>query len=234
MDALSACYRVIVPELWVHGRSGPLPAGAASIRDVARQYLGLLDALRVAQCALIGHSIGGMWGAELALMAPERVGALVLLDTPLAAEPATSHAAYMGLLALVEQSRAFPEPVISSAAPLFFAPAVDSRDPTLLPAFADRLRSWNPDRVVDSVVPLGRLIFDRRAALADLSTLTLVTTGSEDQARSMEEGRAMAERIGCPFIEIPAAGHTPSLEAPDFLNRLLIAFLGVHWREEPR
>ena len=234
IDALSARYRVIVPELWGHGLSGPLPDDTSSISDVARHYLGLLDVLKVQQCAVIGVSMGGMWGAELALLAPERVGALVLLDTSLAAEPAASRTAYLGLLEIVEQSRAFPEPVIAAAAPLFFAPTVDSRNPTLLPAFAARLRSWGSDRLVDSVVPLGRLIFNRREALADLPALampTLVATGAEDQARTVQEGQAMAEWIGCPFVEIPVAGHTPSLEAPDALNRLLMDFLDAHWRE---
>jgi len=120
IDILATRDRVIVPELWGHGLSGPLPADTSSICEVARQYLGLLDVLRIEQCALIGLSMGGMWGAELALMAPERVGALVLLDTSLAAEPAASRAAYLRLLELIEQSRAFPEPVIAAAAPLFF------------------------------------------------------------------------------------------------------------------
>jgi pimeloyl-ACP methyl ester carboxylesterase len=228
IDALASRYRVIVPELWGHGGSGPLSAGIGSIRDVARHYLDLLDALEVDRCTIVGLSMGGMWGAELALMAPERVSGLVLMDTSLAAEPAASHDAYLGLLGVIEQSRGFPEPVLDAAAPLFFSPAVDDRNPTLRPAFVARLRAWDSERVVDSVVPLGRIIFGRREALADLAALkmpTLVATGADDQARSPAEGLAMAEQIGCTFVEIPQAGHTASLEAPDFVNRLLIDFL---------
>lgn len=228
IETLATRYRVIVPELWGHGLSGPLPTGVDSMRDVARQYLELLDALKVDRCTIAGLSIGGMWGAELALMAPDRVTGLVLMDTSLAAEPATTHAAYMGLLDTIAAYRGFPEAVIAAAAPLFFSAAVEERDPTLQAAFMARLRSWDPGRVVDSLVPLGRIIFDRREALADLAALkmpVLVATGAEDQARSVAEGRAMAERIGCAFVEIPLAGHTASLEAPDFVNRLLSEFL---------
>lgn len=228
IEALSKRYRVIVPELWGHGRSGPLPADVSSMGDVARQYLQMLDTLQVERCAIVGLSVGGMWGAELALMAPERVTGLVLMDTSLAAEPAATHAGYMGLLDAVEQYRGFREPVIAAAAPLFFSPTVDDRDPTLRAAFVARLQAWNPERVLDSVAPLGRLIFDRREALSDLSALkmpVLVATGAEDQARSVSEGRAMAEQIGCTFVEIPLAGHTSSLEAPEAVNRMLIDFL---------
>jgi pimeloyl-ACP methyl ester carboxylesterase len=228
IDALALNYRVIVPELWGHGLSGPLPAAVGSVRDVARQYLEFFSAVEVERCTIAGISMGGMWGADVALMAPERVAGLVLMDTSLAAEPAATHAAYNQLLDAIEQYAGFPEAVIAAAAPLFFSQSVDSRDPTLLSAFKARLRSWDSKRVTDSVVPLGRLIFDRREALAELSTLkmpVLVATGAEDQARSIAEGRAMAEQIGCPFVEIPDAGHTPSLEAPDFVNRLLSEFL---------
>jgi pimeloyl-ACP methyl ester carboxylesterase len=237
IDALVSHYRVIVPELWGHGESGALPADIVSIRDVACHYLDLLDALEVDRCTIVGLSMGGMWGAELALMAPERVTGLVLMDTSLAAEPAASYGAFIGLLGAIEQSRGFPEPVLNAVPPLFFSPTVDDRDPTLRPAFAARLRAWDPERVVDSLVPLGRIIFDRREALADLAALTmptLVTTGVDDQARSPAEGRAMAEQIGCTFVEIPQAGHTASLEAPDFVNRLLIDFLASQSSSGPR
>lgn len=230
IELLATQYRVVVPELWGHGLSGPLPTDVGSMRDVARQYLELFDALEIDQCTIAGVSMGGMWGAELALIAPERVSGLVLMDTSLAAEPAATHAAYMGLLDAVEQHRGFPEPVIAAAAPLFFSSAADDRDPALKAAFVARLRSWNPGRVVDSVVPLGRLIFDRRDALAELSALTMpviVATGAEDQARSIAEGRAMAARIDYSFVEIPGSGHTPSLEAPEFVNSLLTEFLAL-------
>lgn len=228
IEALSGRYHVIVPELWGHGRSGPMPQGTDNIQDIARQHVSLLDKLGVERTAIVGLSMGGMWGAELALMAPERVSAIVLMDTSLAAEPTATRDAYLGMLDAIEQHRGFPEPVLAAAAPLFFSPTIEVRDPLLRDQFAARLRAWNPSRVVDSVVPLGRLIFGRRDALDDLRALAmpaLVATGADDQARSLEEGRAMADRIGCDFVEIPNAGHTASLEAPDAVNRHLLAFL---------
>ncbi len=81
IEALARHYRVIVPNLWGHGGSGPLPTGATELRDIARHHLALMDQLGIDRFAAIGLSIGGMWGAELAIMAPERVTALALLDT---------------------------------------------------------------------------------------------------------------------------------------------------------
>src|SRR5258708_8513445 len=73
IDGLSPHYRVIVPDLWGHGNSGPLPEGTEDLHDIARHHLALMDRLGIDRFTLVGLSVGGMWGAELALVAPERV-----------------------------------------------------------------------------------------------------------------------------------------------------------------
>ena len=96
------------------------------------------------------------------------------------------------------------------------------------PAFGSGLKEWDPDRLVDAVVPLGRLIFGRRDAMADLARLTLpavVMTGEEDIPRPVAEGRQMATAMGCPFIELPGAGHISSLETPGAVTDHLLEFL---------
>jgi pimeloyl-ACP methyl ester carboxylesterase len=55
--------------------------------DSADDLLGLLDHLGVEQAALVGHSQGGFLSLRAALRAPERVKALVLIDTAAAAWP---------------------------------------------------------------------------------------------------------------------------------------------------
>jgi pimeloyl-ACP methyl ester carboxylesterase len=63
IEALSHQYRVIVPELWGHGESGPLPTHARSLH-LARQALALLDQLHITRVNLVGLSVGGMWRAR--------------------------------------------------------------------------------------------------------------------------------------------------------------------------
>ena len=225
IEALSTRYHVVAPEMWGHGASGSMPADTQDIAGLARQHLMLLDQLNIERCALIGLSLGGMWGAELALMAPERINALVLMDTSLAAEPAMSREAYFSMLTAVEQTGIIPPPVLATALEMFFSSAADALDRDKL---TTRLRNWNSARLIDSVVPLGRMTFGRREALADLGKLTmptLVATGADDKARPIAEGRAMAEQIGCRFTLIPNAGHISNLEAPDYVTEMLFDFL---------
>ncbi|MGI3903957.1 MAG: alpha/beta fold hydrolase [Janthinobacterium lividum] len=230
IEALSRRFRVIAPDLWGHGGSGALPAGTRDMRDLAHQHLALLDALRIERCAVVGLSVGGMWGAELALMAPERVERLALMATSLAAEPDDSRDRYFALLDTIAALGALPEPVRAAVVPLFFSPRTPERRPDLVAAFDAGLRDWPGDRLVDSVVPLGRIIFGRRDAMDDLGDLSmpcLVVTGEDDSARTPGEGRAMAERIGCPFLAVPGAGHIANLEAPEIVNAALLEFLAA-------
>ena len=228
IEALSSRYRLVVPELWGHGGSGPLPPDTRDMRDLARQHLRLLDELGIERCAIVGLSVGGMWGAELALMAPERVSSLVLMGTSLAAEPEQARESYFAMLDVVGALGTLPDPVREAVLSLFFSPDTQARRPELLEAFDAKLRAWDPQRLKDSVAPLGRIIFGRRDALGDLARLSmpaLVMTGDGDLAKPAAEGRTMADRIGCPFLTIPGAGHTSSLEASDFVNRTLAEFL---------
>jgi pimeloyl-ACP methyl ester carboxylesterase len=225
---LSQRYRVIAPDLWGHGGSGPMPAGTRSMRDLARQHLAFFDKIGVDRFSLVGHSIGGMWGAELALLAPHRVQKLVLMSTFLGAEPIEKRLRYLSMLDAVAARRGIPDGIVDSVLPLFFHPETARWLPELPAGFARQLGDWEPERLIDSVVPLGRLFLARRDLLDDVRYLrmpALVMTGSHDASRPPHEGSLMARVLGCDFIELPGAGHISALETPDLVNRYLFAFL---------
>lgn len=230
IEALSNRFRVIAPDLWGHGGSKAMPAETTDMRDLARHQLGFMDALGIERCAIVGLSVGAMWGAELALMAPERVSHLAMMATSLAPEPEASRGRYFAMLDAIEALGVMPDPIRAAVVPLFFSTSTPEQKPELLAALDARLRDWPSDRLVDSVVPLGRIIFGRRDAMVDLGGLSmpcLVVSGTEDAARLPDEGRAMAERIGCPFLSIAGAGHVANLEAPEIVNAALLDFLSA-------
>ena len=231
IEALSQQYRVIVPELWGHGESGPLPAPTHSLDDLARQALALLDHLDIAEANLVGLSVGGMWGARLALLAPERIISVVLMDTYLGAEPEATCQYYFSLFKMIEDAGAIPEPLLDVIAPIFFRPNID-RESALYQDFRQSLQSFPKERLLDSIVPLGRLIFSREDILAQLPALdsdtTVVMCGEQDKPRPPAESEEMADLIGCSLILIPEAGHISSRENPDFVNEALLTFLANH------
>jgi len=79
LSALAEDYRVIVPDLPGHAESDK-PAADYSPRFYARVARHLLDAMGVEQAAVLGNSLGGRIGLEMALRSPSRVSSLTLLD----------------------------------------------------------------------------------------------------------------------------------------------------------
>ena len=224
VEALKGQYRCIVPELWGHGDSDALPEGGCTLATLARDQLALLDALGIDEFVLVGLSIGGMWGVELARMAPARLKGLVLMDSFVGLEPQITCERYLGMLAMIEQLGTIPAPIVEQVAPLFFA---DQPDVALMSGFKARLAAWPADKVA-AMVAVGRSFVtreDRIEWLEEISAPALVMTGCQDKARPVLEGYLMAEVLGCPFKEIPAAGHIASLENPAFVNGALAEFL---------
>ncbi|MFM1700156.1 alpha/beta fold hydrolase [Aeromonas salmonicida] len=222
--ALKGQYRCIVPELWGHGDSDRLPEGPCTLATLARDHLALLDALGVEECVLVGLSIGGMWGIELARMAPTRLKGVVLMDSFVGLEPQITCERYLGMLGMIGQLGTIPAPIVEQVAPLFFA---NQPNAALIDGFKERLASW-PGEKVAAMVAVGRSFVtreDRTDWLEEIRVPALVMTGCEDKARPVLEGYLMAEVLGCTFKEIPAAGHISTLENPAFVNQALTAFL---------
>lgn len=76
---------VLAPDLRGHGHSPSLPPW--TLEQHATDLLGVLDAHDVARAVVVGHSFGGAIALRLAVLAPDRVESLVLLDPAAALRP---------------------------------------------------------------------------------------------------------------------------------------------------
>lgn len=227
--ALSKHYRVIALDLWGHGQSGQLPNGTTSLDDIARQAHDLLDHLDIDRVTLVGLSVGGMWGARLALTAPERINGLVLMDTYVGIEPEPTRQYYFSLLKQIEEAGVITPQLLDIVVPIFFRPGIDPQS-ALYQNFRASLAALPANRLRESIVPMGRITFGREDLMPRLSELnpntTLVMTGDQDTPRPPHEAREMAELIGCPCLVVPEAGHISNLENPPFVTEALLKFLG--------
>jgi pimeloyl-ACP methyl ester carboxylesterase len=77
-------YRVITYDLRGHGRSDAPTAGYTT-GDMAHDLLGILDKLGLEKTALVGHSWGADIALHFALLHPERVSELVIIEGALLA-----------------------------------------------------------------------------------------------------------------------------------------------------
>ncbi|MPY24691.1 alpha/beta fold hydrolase [Shewanella sp. YLB-07] len=228
IEHLSKQYRCVVPDLWGHGESDTLPESTHSLRDISQQMLQLMNSLSIDDFSVIGLSVGGMWGAELALIAPTRVKALVMMNCFIGYEPEVARAKYYAMLDIIKETQSVPAPLIEQIAPLYFAKNVELDNPELFNTFKQSLADIEPGRI-ESICRLGKIIFGRRDTMDDINKLIspcLIMTGLEDTVRPVLESYLMHDAIdGSEFINIPKAGHISSLEQPDFVNGELDKFL---------
>lgn len=227
IKVLSQSYRCIVPDLWAHGQSDGAPKKTTSLVEYADDILALMDHLNISRFSLVGLSVGGMWGTELAIKVPERVQSMVLMDTFVGLEPEVSKEKYFGMLDLIENISFIPPFLIELITPLFFADKAEIKNPDLVSHLCTQLESFKGESALE-LVRMGRMVFDRRDAFDDLDALTLPTlimVGAEDKARPPLEAQLLHDAIaGSQYILIPDAGHISNLEQPALVTKALSTF----------
>lgn len=212
-------WHVVVPDLRGHGDSEK-PHGDASysLSTLAADLDALVDVLGWDRFALLGHSMGGMLAQLLALPTPDRLDALILMDTHhgaletidpdlvvLGAELART----AGMDAIADALAALDSP-LDTAASLAFAAA----NPAWGAFTEQRLRSCSPHMYATLLEEITSTA-DRLEQLAALRVATLVIVGAQDEP-FLEPSRAMAATIvGAQLVVVPEAGHSPQLEAPE-------------------
>jgi 3-oxoadipate enol-lactonase len=214
-----------------HGRSADAGTEEAySLEIFAGDLLGVADALGWDRFTLLGHSMGGMVAQLVALNAPERLRALVLMDTghgpiegidPAMAELGASIVREGGMAALVEAQRA-----AAGEVPL------DTPAHLRLVAQRPEYGQWCESKTLAASPSMWLAISrellhrpDRLDALRRLELPVLVIVGEQDEA-FLPASRAMAAAIpGARLAVIPNGGHSPQFESSDEWWRVLTAFL---------
>jgi soluble epoxide hydrolase/lipid-phosphate phosphatase len=84
LRALSkAGFRAIAPDQRGYGETEcPQPIEAYSQRQIVADIVGMLDALGIDKCVIVGHDWGGMVAWNTALLAPDRVERVIGINTP--------------------------------------------------------------------------------------------------------------------------------------------------------
>jgi pimeloyl-ACP methyl ester carboxylesterase len=226
--ALSGRFRCIRADLWSHGASDPLPAGPFSLDVLADDHLALMDSLGIDRFGVVGLSVGGMWAPRLALKRPERVAAMVLMNTAAGGEPLLPKIRYNGMLKIVEIAQGVPSVIREAVQKFFFSPETLRDRPDLSEAFKRSLAAI-PAKNVPGVVTLGRTIFCRDSLLDRLGSIscpTLVVAGEKDRSRPPHEAEALARAIpGARAAVVPGAGHISVLEKEAEILSLIGDFL---------
>ncbi|HEX3782835.1 MAG TPA: alpha/beta hydrolase [Pseudonocardiaceae bacterium] len=216
VDALGTRFRRITVDTRGHGDT---PAEAPfDYWDVARDVLDLLDELGIERFAALGCSQGGFVALRLALLAPERVSALVVLGSSAAVENPDIGAAYRQLAAnWVKEGPTDPIVDMVAAICLGSMPAEEWK------------AKWRA-RPVDTVEVLIGALVERASVLERLREIdapALVLHGSADLAYPVDRGRELAEGLpnAAPLVVVEGGAHFLSLTDAAEVNTHLLPFL---------
>lgn len=212
--------RTLVPDQRGHGDSTNTgDPSSYTLERLVGDLAGFLDAVGVARCDLLGHSMGGMVAMRFALMHPGRVASLVLMDTAAAPldhvpkevrEAGAKLAREQGMEALYEAMRA--RVATDPAVPASTRRAIEAAGAD---AWFGRIRrkllAMDPEAFAAIVERLAEheSVEDR---LAEIRCPATVIVGAED-APFLAPAERMSARIpGAHRVVIPGAAHSPQLE----------------------
>ncbi|MBF7731233.1 alpha/beta fold hydrolase [Pseudomonas sp. N040] len=188
--------------------------------DSARDCLALLDHLGIARAVLGGMSQGGFLSLRAALLAPQRVLGLVLIDTQAGPEDPQHVEGYRQLMQ-GWISQGLSEEVAQTIAHIILAePQENARWIAKWKALKNPAQLAAPTECL-----LGRE--DLTPRLDEIVAPALVIHGSADNAIPLPLARALCAglRHSQPLVLVEGAAHAANLTHPEQVNPPLLAFL---------
>lgn len=234
---VGAGYRVLVPNLLWFGRSTSTHRDF-SVDHQLRTVTALMDHVGVDRVdAVVGISYGGLLAFGLAAELPERVGGLVILDSP---GPVYTDADYAGLLSRFGVEHPGPLLVPDHHDGIRALVELAYYKPPATPAWLRKqilATLYQSDRE-EKVALLESMVADMHALRARdwrVSAPTLLLWGDEDPVFPLEIGQRLSDWMGdgARLEVIARARHAPQLEHPRAVNALLLDFLATNRPDGP-
>ena len=226
-----------------HGRSGRAEHGTATIDQLGRDLLQVLDTLAPGEpVVLVGHSMGGMSIVALAEHHPElfgdRIVGLGLISTTAGGQRTHKivskyipdavgrRVVERGLLVAAERERILELARRSGSAIALrvieeFAFG-DDPVPRSYVEFLDSMISATPLKVLVEFIPQFDALDKFHVVAAFSRVPTWIVCGTKDKLTSIEHARKLHEHVpGSHLVELRGGGHMPIFEHKDRVNELL-------------
>jgi pimeloyl-ACP methyl ester carboxylesterase len=242
---VAAGYRVVAPDQIGFCKSSKPRAYQFGLHQLAANTRALLDHLGIIRPIVVGHSMGGMLAMRYALMYPDAMAGLVLVN-PLGLEDwrakgvpeqtvdqwyASELKVTAASIKAYQQSTYFAgtwDPAydrwVAMSASLYTGPG---REPFV----------WDQALVYDMILnqpvvhELERIRVPTALMIGQRDTTAIGKAWASPEVAATlghypELGRRAASRIPCALlVEFPADGHAPQIQSPDAFNRALLDVL---------
>jgi 3-oxoadipate enol-lactonase len=218
VEELAPKYRVVTWDERCFGRT-ETDGEPFTYWDSARDLFGLLDHLGIERAVLAGMSQGGYLSLRAALLHPDRVRALVLIDTQAPPEDADKVVGYRAMIdSWVENG--YQEELATVVAGLIIGDAEEE------PRWKAKWAEWPPSRLTTAAPALLDRddITDR---LPEIDAPTLVVHGEQDLAIPVSRAEELRDGVrDCRgLVVVEGAAHAANLSHPEVVNAALRDFL---------
>jgi pimeloyl-ACP methyl ester carboxylesterase len=239
-------YRVIAPDQIGFGKSSKPAAYQYSFQQLANNTNAILDAAGVTQVSVVGHSMGGMLATRFALMHPERVEKLVLVN-PIGLEDWKLVVPYHSIDQWYEQEKkATADTVREYQRVSYYGGTWKPEYERLIEIAAGVTKHPDYPKTAWASALLYDMIFTQPVVydFPHLKVPTMLVIGQRDRtalgkawvskevAATLGDypvlGRRAAAAIpGATLVEVPGVGHLPQVEAFETYSQALAKFLAT-------
>jgi aminoacrylate hydrolase len=223
LDALAARYRILLYDHRGTGRSDRTLPDTVTVEDFAVDILGLMDALGVARATVMGHAAGGVAALALALIAPERIDKLIVVNGWAAPDPHFLRC-FDARLALLSNSGA---EAYLRAQPIFLYPAnwISAHHEAIEAELPAQLEHFPGAATLEKRIA-ALAAFDIAARLRDIHRPVLVMVADDDMLVPSNAGVALANGLPIAgFCRAEHGGHAVNVVDPDAFNSFVLAWL---------
>jgi len=219
VEALASRFRIITWDARSHGETESTD-DLFTYWDLAEDLKGLLDHLGIARAVIGGMSQGGFIALRFALEHPERVEALVLIDTQAGIEDPEKAAMYEPMLEVWE-SEGLNDQLAETIAAIILGNEWPGRQ-AWIAKWRQRPRSLL--RPAFHALVSREDIHDR---LGEIKAPALVIHGTADAAIDMELAQRLCSGLAnCrSLVTIEGGGHASNLTHPELVNQAMQQFL---------
>lgn len=222
--AFAPRHRVVAWDAPGYGGSSSLAPAEPSAGDYAAALAGLLDALDISRCHLLGHSLGCLMAARFTALHPERVLSLTLCSI------ASGHAGLpeeerRKLLdqRLGDLAKLGPRGMAEARAPRLLGPAAS---PQALAGLIDTLSSVRPDGYGQAARMLSKSDIKSDVRRFPAVLPGQIIYGDADVITPPARNQEIAALWPSATVHvIPGAGHALYLEQPDAFTAILANLL---------
>ncbi|WP_093797124.1 alpha/beta fold hydrolase [Streptomyces sp. Wb2n-11] len=227
VPALVEDYRVVLFDYVGSGRSDLSAFSAdryASLDGYAQDAVEVCEALDLRDAVFVGHSVSAMIGVLAAGMAPERIGALVMVAPSPRYIDDDGYRGGFSAQDIDELMESLESNFLGWSAVM--APVImgNAEQPELGEELRNSFCATDPDMA--RVFARTTFLSDSREDLKKVKVPTLVLECAQDVIAPREVGAYVHQAVpGSQLVTLDATGHCPHLSAPEVTNEAITGFL---------